>query len=82
MVTITNRLGLHARPGGIFSKECKKQECNVEIVKGDKRVDAKSILSLLTLQAKCGSEIELICDGAGEEASSAHLVEFLKTLPD
>ena len=76
-VTVTNRLGMHARPSGVFCKECAKQACRVEIICGDKRVDASSILGVLALQAKCGTELELICDGENEQASLDHLVHFL-----
>ena len=82
MVTVTTRLGLHARPAGVFVKECSRQKCKVEIRRGEKLIDAKSILGVLTLKAKCGTEIELICTGEGEEDSLRHLVEFMSTLPD
>lgn len=82
-VTVMNRLGLHARPAGIFCKECAKADCKVQIKRGDKTIDAKSILGVLTLAAKCGTEIELICDGENEAETLKHLAEFLETgLPD
>lgn len=81
-ITVTNRLGLHARPAGVFVKECSRQKCKVEIRRGEKTVDAKSILGVLTLKAKCGTEVELICTGEGESESLQYLVEFMATLPD
>lgn len=82
VVTVTNQLGLHARPAGMFAQECAKAKCKVEIKNGEKIVDAKSILGILSLQAKCGSEIEIICTGENEKETLDHLSEFLKTLPN
>ena len=81
-VTVTNRLGLHARPAGVFVKECAKWDCKVEIRRDEKTIDAKSILGVLMLKAKCGTEIELICTGDKEQEALDHLSEFMATLPD
>lgn len=82
-VTVTNRLGLHARPAGVFAKECAKYPCDVEIEKDGKTVNAKSILGVLSACVKCGNEITLICKGEDEEHALKCLVEFLATgLPE
>ena len=75
---ITDELGIHARPAGLFVKEAASCECDVKIAKGDKEVDAKRILGVMGLGAKQGEEIVLKCDGADEDAAIEKLAAFLK----
>ena len=75
---ITDEMGIHARPAGLFVKEAASCECNVTIAKGDKEVDAKRILGVMGLGAKCGEEITLKCDGVDEDASIEKLKKFLE----
>lgn len=62
-VTVINKLGLHARPGALLTRTANLFECSVRIQKGAKTVDAKSILSVMTLAAKCGEELTIVTDG-------------------
>lgn len=82
-VTITNKLGLHARPAGIFAKQCSTYPCQVLIVKDGKEYAAKSILSVLAACIKHGAQIELVCDGEGEEEALQELIALIECgLPD
>lgn len=75
--TIKNKLGLHARPASNFVKMAQSFKCSVEILKGEKRLNAKSMIGILAAGAKCGTEIELSCNGEGEEEAMKQLIDFI-----
>ncbi len=73
--TISNKLGLHARASAKLTKLAGSFPCDVWISKGERRVNAKSIMGVMMLAAGIGSEVELETDGAQEqEAMDALLV--------
>lgn len=76
--TITDPLGIHARPAGLFVKEAIGYPCKITIAKEGKEADAKRVLSVMSLGVKCGQEIVIKADGEEEEAAIAALETFLK----
>lgn len=68
-MVITNPLGMHLRPAQQFVQTVLKFKCDVHVVKGSHRVNAKSIMGLLTLAAARGTRLRIICEG--EDAESA-----------
>lgn len=68
-VKIINQLGLHARPAARLVKLAGKFRSRITLKRGDASADAKSILSLLTLAAAKGIELELSVEGSDEEAA-------------
>lgn len=62
-VKITNSLGLHARPAAKLVQEVLKFESQVHISLNGHKVNAKSIMGLLTLAAACGSDLAVTCEG-------------------
>ena len=79
-VTITNPTGLHLRPAGIFCNVASRYKCKVEFVYDDNiSANAKSVLSVLGACVKAGDEIELICNGEGEEEPMAAMVEAVES---
>ncbi|NBX90218.1 MAG: HPr family phosphocarrier protein [Betaproteobacteria bacterium] len=66
---ISNRLGLHARASAKLTKLAGSFPCEVWISKGDRRVNAKSIMGVMMLAAGIGSQVEL--DTEGEQAQEA-----------
>ena len=81
-VTITNPTGLHARPAAEFTKLAAALECDVYLEKEGKRVNAKSILGLLTLAISQDSIVDIICEGSGEEEGLAKLVDLVENLEE
>lgn len=81
-VTVTNPTGLHARPAAEFVKVAAKLDCEVYLEKEGKRVNAKSILGLLTLAIGQGSVLDIICEGEGEEEGVAKLAELVESLEE
>lgn len=82
-ITIKNKTGLHARPAGELVNIAKNFECDCFIINGENKANAKSIISLLTLGAKEGTNVVVSCEGANDhlEASEA-IIKFLEELID
>ena len=71
-MTIRNTQGLHARPAQLLAQLAMKYESRIELVRESQRVDAKSILNLLTLAAAQGTVLTLEAEGNdAEEAAEA-----------
>ena len=81
-VVVTNPTGLHARPASNLLNFTKKFNCTVTLKSGTKTANCASIISLLSLGAKSGTEIEVICEGADENAAVTEIVNFIQDLKD
>lgn len=81
-VDITNNTGLHARPASEFTKLATSLKCDVFLEKEGKKVNAKSILGVLSLAIGKGNQVDVITEGDGEEEGLAKLVEFVNNLDD
>ena len=75
--TITNKLGLHARASAKLTKLAGSFPCEVWISKGDRRVNAKSIMGVMMLAAGLGSEVELETDGTQEQEAMDALLALM-----
>ena len=62
-MVISNRLGMHLRPAQKFVQTVLKFQCDVHVQKDGQRVNAKSIMGLLTLAVGKGTRITVVCDG-------------------
>jgi len=76
-VTISNKLGLHARASAKLTKLASSFPCEVYMSRNDRRVNAKSIMGVMMLAAGLGSSVELECDGAKEEEATKALVALI-----
>ena len=65
-VVITNASGLHARPATFFIQKANSYKASIWIEKDDRKVNAKSLLGVLSLGIAQGMTIKLIADGADE----------------
>ncbi len=75
--TISNKLGLHARASAKLTKLAGSFPCEVWISKGERRVNAKSIMGVMMLAAGIGSEVELETDGAQEQEAMNALLALI-----
>lgn len=66
-VTITNKLGLHARASAKLTKLAGSYPCEIWISRGERRVNAKSIMGVMMLAAGLGTTIELDVQGEREQ---------------
>jgi phosphocarrier protein len=65
--TISNKLGLHARASAKLTKLAGSFACDIWIAKGERRVNAKSIMGVMMLAAGLGSEVRLEAQGEREQ---------------
>jgi phosphocarrier protein HPr len=77
-VVLPNESGLHARPAKVFARRAKEKPCEVQISKGDRDADAKSVLSVLTLDVVQGDEVTIRTEGDDAEAALADLVDLVE----
>ena len=73
-ITISNKLGLHARASAKLTKLAGGFRSDVHLTRGGRRVNAKSIMGVMMLAAGVGSEVELEVDGEDEERASQAIV--------
>lgn len=78
-VTLTNATGLHARPAKIFARAAAASAADVFVEKDGRRVNAKSVLSVLTLDCHQGDEILISVDGEDADATLAELVALVES---
>ena len=76
-VTIQNSVGLHARPATFFIQKANSYKCSIWVEKEDCRVNAKSLLGVLSLGISKGTTITLIADGADEADAVSGLIELV-----
>ena len=75
--TISNKLGLHARASAKLTKLAGSFPCDVWIAKGERRVNAKSIMGVMMLAAGLGSTVTLETDGAREQEAMDALLALM-----
>lgn len=78
-VTINNSVGLHARPATFFVQKANCYKTSIWVEKEDCRVNAKSLLGVLSLGISKGSEITLIADGADEAEAIEGLIALIES---
>jgi phosphocarrier protein len=76
-VTISNRLGLHARASAKLTKLAGSFTCDVHMARNGRRVNAKSIMGVMMLAAGMGSEVEVETDGPDEEPALRAIVAMI-----
>jgi phosphocarrier protein HPr len=76
-VTISNKLGLHARASAKLTKLAGSFPCEVWLSRGDRRINAKSIMGVMMLAAGLGSTVELETNGPQEEEAMNAIVQLM-----
>jgi len=75
--TINNKLGLHARASAKFTKLAGSYPCEVWMARGERRVNAKSIMGVMMLAAGMGSTVEIETSGEREEDAMTALLALV-----
>ena len=75
--TISNKLGLHARASAKLTKLAGSFACEVWMSRGERRINAKSIMGVMMLAAGLGSTVELETSGADEQAAMDALLALI-----
>lgn len=76
-VVINNQVGLHARPATFFIQKANEFKSSIWIEKEERRVNAKSLLGILSLGIVGGTQIRIIADGADEQEAVTALIELV-----
>jgi phosphocarrier protein len=79
IITITNRAGVHARPAALVVQTTKNFSSDIYIEKNNDRINAKSIMGVITLGAAYGTELKIIAEGEDEEAAVSALVRLFES---
>ena len=76
-VTINNEVGLHARPATFFIQKANEFKSGIWVEKDERRVNAKSLLGVLSLGITKGTTVTLLADGSDEKEAVAALSELV-----
>ncbi|MDO9238307.1 MAG: HPr family phosphocarrier protein [Aquabacterium sp.] len=76
-ITISNKLGLHARASAKLTKLASSFPCEVFMARNDRRVNAKSIMGVMMLAAGLGASVEVECEGAREDEAMQALLALI-----
>ncbi len=78
-VTVQNQVGLHARPATFFIQKANEFKSSIWVEKEERRVNAKSLLGVLSLGIMGGTSIRIIAGGADEEQAVDELVKLVES---
>ena len=78
-VVVQNQVGLHARPATFFIQKANEFKASIWVEKEERRVNAKSLLGVLSLGIVGNTAIRVIADGADEEAAVEALVKRVES---
>ncbi|MDR3247888.1 MAG: HPr family phosphocarrier protein [Treponema sp.] len=78
-ITVSNRAGIHARPAALVVQTIKNFKSNIFIQKENDKINAKSIMGVITLGAAYGTELTITADGEDEAEAVAALVHLFES---
>ncbi len=76
-LTLQNPQGFHMRPAGVFAGEMGKFNSDIKIKFNGNDINGKSLMNIIAACIKCGSEIEVVCNGTDEQAALDKAVELI-----
>ena len=76
--TITDEVGIHARPAGMLAKKVKEYESTVVIAKGEKSAQAQKLMAVMSLGVKNGETVTVTVEGDDEETAAVDLEKFFR----
>jgi Phosphotransferase System HPr (HPr) Family len=78
-VTVLNQVGLHARPATFFIQKANEFKSSIWVERDERRVNAKSLLGVLSLGIVGGAQIRVIADGSDEELAVNSLFDLVNS---
>ena len=78
-VAVQNQIGLHARPATFFIQKANEFKSSIWVEKEERRVNAKSLLGVLSLGIVGGTSIKILADGSDEESAVNALVKLVES---
>ena len=79
-VILKNETGLHARPASELTKVSAKFKCDIKIKTGEKEINPKSILSIMSAGLTANTELEIICDGEKEQEAIGEIKQIFENI--
>lgn len=76
--TITDPVGIHARPAGLLAKAAKAYQSTVTLYKGEKSANVTRLMAVMGLGVKCGDTVKVTAKGADEDTAIAEMETFFK----
>lgn len=76
--TITDEIGIHARPAGLLAKEGKNFTSKVTICKGEKSADIQRLMAIMSLGVKCGETVTVEITGDDEDVAYEAMLKFFQ----
>lgn len=77
-LTLVNPQGFHMRPASLFASAMGKYSSKITIKFDGNEYNGKSLLNIMAACIRCGSEIELVCDGADESEALAEATQLIE----
>ncbi|MCI9456742.1 MAG: HPr family phosphocarrier protein [Oscillospiraceae bacterium] len=78
-VMVQNQVGLHARPATFFIQKANEYKSSIWVEKEERRVNAKSLLGVLSLGIVGGTQIRVIADGSDEQEAVENLIKLVES---
>lgn len=78
-IKVENQVGLHARPATFFIQKANEFKASIWVEKEERRVNAKSLLGVLSLGIVGGTDIRIIADGADEQLAVDSLIKLVES---
>ena len=82
VVVVNSKVGLHALPATFFIRKANEFKSSIWVEKDERRVNAKSLLGVLSLGINKGTAVTIIADGADEEEAISTLSELITNFPE
>ena len=76
--TITDPVGIHARPAGLLAKAAKAYQSTITLQKGEKSANVTRLMAELGLGVKCGDTVTVSAEGADEDTAIAEMETFFQ----
>jgi phosphocarrier protein len=78
-ITVSNRAGIHARPSALLVQATKNFKSKIFLERGADRINAKSIMGIITLGAAYGTELKVIAEGEDEEEAVDTVIKLFES---
>jgi phosphocarrier protein len=78
-INVQNRAGIHARPASVIVRKCMEFKSNIFLEKDNDKINAKSIMGIITLGAGYGTEVKIIAEGEDEQSAVDALVKLFES---
>ena len=76
--TVTNPVGIHARPAGMLAKKAKEYASVISVVKGEKSCDCTHLMKLMAMGVKCGDTVTVTIEGTDEDTAAEEIKSYFE----